>query len=419
MANVIINDTNLTNIANAIREKNGTTNSYKPSEMANAIAAIEAGGGGGYVPTDEELYYTVGSSSLFPTAHNMFLIREYGDRMKLKLQSYSEAFFLNYPYETFNVNPKISKDSTETIGLGSFFNGMSKVKEITGTFHQEDTSIQYNHNSMYGLFRNCNNLRTINENFINADTIFWLNSSSSSYCKFGCVFENCYSIREVPKFVFKLTHCADGGRTNITSTYYAYSKTFYNCYTLNKIEKLPIFYGQYLREDKITGNLFTNTFDHCSNLSKLTFDVNEDGTPKVANWNNQIIDLSVNVGYASSASHMTGYNSGLTADGNINIGGVTPTFQAYRAETINDYYATNGGCSKYGHLEAVETINSLPDTSAAGGGNTIKFYGSQGYYTNYLKGRCGESPMVLGTINQLTEEEIAVAAAKGWTVSIS
>ena len=45
MANVIINDTNLTNIANAIRGKNGETTTYKPSEMAAAITAIPSGGG--------------------------------------------------------------------------------------------------------------------------------------------------------------------------------------------------------------------------------------------------------------------------------------------------------------------------------------------------------------------------------------
>lgn len=45
MANVLVNDTSLTNIANAIRGKNGTTNTYKPAEMAAAITAIETGGG--------------------------------------------------------------------------------------------------------------------------------------------------------------------------------------------------------------------------------------------------------------------------------------------------------------------------------------------------------------------------------------
>ena len=46
MANVIINDTHLANIADAIRNKNGTNNTYKPSEMGSAIENIETGGGG-------------------------------------------------------------------------------------------------------------------------------------------------------------------------------------------------------------------------------------------------------------------------------------------------------------------------------------------------------------------------------------
>lgn len=40
MANVIINDTHLTDIADSIRNKNGTNNKYKPSEMSSAIDNI-------------------------------------------------------------------------------------------------------------------------------------------------------------------------------------------------------------------------------------------------------------------------------------------------------------------------------------------------------------------------------------------
>lgn len=47
MANVIVNDSNLTAIADAIREKNGETTTYKPSEMAAAITNLPSGGGGG------------------------------------------------------------------------------------------------------------------------------------------------------------------------------------------------------------------------------------------------------------------------------------------------------------------------------------------------------------------------------------
>lgn len=46
MAITTINDIHLTNIAEAIRNKNGSSDTYKPSEMATAISNIETGGGG-------------------------------------------------------------------------------------------------------------------------------------------------------------------------------------------------------------------------------------------------------------------------------------------------------------------------------------------------------------------------------------
>ena len=52
MSLVTIDNTTLTSIANAIREKNETSDSYKPSEMPTAISNIETGGGSGgtYAP---------------------------------------------------------------------------------------------------------------------------------------------------------------------------------------------------------------------------------------------------------------------------------------------------------------------------------------------------------------------------------
>ena len=43
MAKVLISDQYLTNIGNAIRAKNGSTNTYTPSQMAPAIEAISGG----------------------------------------------------------------------------------------------------------------------------------------------------------------------------------------------------------------------------------------------------------------------------------------------------------------------------------------------------------------------------------------
>ena len=44
MSIVTIDDSCFTNIANAIRSKNGETTTYKPNEMAAAISAISGGG---------------------------------------------------------------------------------------------------------------------------------------------------------------------------------------------------------------------------------------------------------------------------------------------------------------------------------------------------------------------------------------
>ena len=45
MSEVLVRDSSLQSIADAIRSKNGLTNLYKPAEMAAAIRAIQAGGG--------------------------------------------------------------------------------------------------------------------------------------------------------------------------------------------------------------------------------------------------------------------------------------------------------------------------------------------------------------------------------------
>lgn len=48
MANVLVEESSLQDIADAIRSKNGTQNTYKPNQMADAIEAIS---GGGITPT--------------------------------------------------------------------------------------------------------------------------------------------------------------------------------------------------------------------------------------------------------------------------------------------------------------------------------------------------------------------------------
>lgn len=63
MALKTINDTNLSAIAAAIREKNQATTTYKPSEMAAAISAIVTGGSGLDIDWNNDIVATVNSAS--------------------------------------------------------------------------------------------------------------------------------------------------------------------------------------------------------------------------------------------------------------------------------------------------------------------------------------------------------------------
>lgn len=414
MANVIVNDTNLTNIANAIREKNGETTSYKPSEMAAAIAAIE-GGGGGYVPTDAELRYQAGSVNPFESGTNAWIIREYGDRIYFETMSASSgAYFSNYPYDEFTANITVDNNYVSGVQLNSLFNG-STVKNITGSFFTAGEN-QINVRGCLQMFAYCNYLRSINDEFLDGHFI-WANASGTSNGRFSLSFSGCYSLREIPKFFMDMMNNKDGG-PKINSASYAYNSLFYECYTLNKIENLPVIVSL-VNGNNITSDMFNIAFGSCFNLSKLTFNTNADGTPIVAQWKGQTIDLrSGLIGYTKNTNFMTNYNSGLLADNAIStVTDGTPKYYSTE-EGINTYFATSADCAKFGHTEAVELINSLPNTVAAGGGNTLRLPPvDQGKYTDYLKGRTNDYTFD-SRINTLTDAEIAVATAKGWTVTL-
>jgi hypothetical protein len=153
--------------------------------------------------------------------------------------------------------------------------------------------------------------------------------------------------------------------------------------------------------------MFYNTFKDCARAKEITFETNN-GQPIETQWKNQSIDFT-DAGAKISGSaiqNFTGYNSGITTDKQVKD---DTTYQALKDDP--DWFSTSFNYSRYNHDSAVNTINSLPDTSAylasAGGTNTIKFKKAAGSATDG------------GAIENLTAEEIAVAAAKGWTVTLS
>lgn len=164
--------------------------------------------------------------------------------------------------------------------------------------------------------------------------------------------------------------------------------------------------------------------------NSMTFATNN-GEPYKVNWKNQTINLAKRIGYIedtwsiSYGKYAQGYwkeknnifyNTTDLEQAKLNYNKLKSQDNWFSWSTKSGTYEGNSNVyysllfSRYNHDSAVETINSLPDTSeylaSAGGTNTIKFTGIQGALTDG------------GAINTLTEQEIAVATEKGWTVSM-
>ena len=108
MADYLIKDTTLTNIADAIRAKKSSTDTYTPAEMATAISSIETGGGGGEL-TEEDLTFT-GDLSYFNYYGRMSkIIKKCGSKMRFNdIKSLDSAFMgrdpLNSDFSNWTIN---------------------------------------------------------------------------------------------------------------------------------------------------------------------------------------------------------------------------------------------------------------------------------------------------------------------------
>ena len=208
-------------------------------------------------------------------------------------------------------------------------------------------------------------------------------------------FSGCYSMRRLPmNLIRNLANPMSNPWASICNA------GFRDCWTLDEAVDIPVA-DQAEWWDDILYNMLGNNY----RLKEFTFETNDDGTAKTAKWAYQNLKINEYVGYS--------FNSWRCAEQNTNI------TENDRVSSINDYnekknsenwYTMNSEFSRYNHDSAVNTINSLPDCSAfieemGEGTNTIQFSRYAGEKTDG------------GAIGNLTEEEIAVAAAKGWTVS--
>ena len=395
----------LENIGNAIREKTGKTDLLTLEQMVTEIAAIETGGGSAELP--EEVFLITGSCTyrFYGGGWDWFL-REYGDKITTKDITAINYMFYQVGLEEIPFDLNIKNDCK------SMSNGFAYLQKIkTLPLIKGELSVPTGNYSgtldVSNLFSNCSCLRNISYNYFYnfGGDAFW-EASKNYFGNRNGIFQYCFSLRQLPD-ISMLTN-------TVTS---AYSCLYYgmasSCVVLDEAIDIPVLMVAF------TSNAFSSTFDKCERLKEIIFATQEDGTPYEVNWKNQTIDLTKDVGHFNfntnawsessikngiQSSNITRYNSGITEDKAIYD---ETTYAALKDDP--DAFCMNnstnkGAYSRYNHTSAVNTINSLPTTTNTG--CVIKFEGNAGASTNG------------GAINTLTEEEIAVAAAKGWTVTL-
>ena len=246
-------------------------------------------------------------------------------------------------------------------------------------------------NNMNSAFKNCRKLVDV-EALANFDMSE--QNKSTSYNAYES-FYMCCSLRSIPvAFLKQLWNSA----TNSSRS--SYGHTFMYCYSLDEISNWGV------STASLSSNMFSYTFDELCCLKRFTFDTNDDGTAKTAKWKNQVIDLSVHIGYDGSSLLQSIYFSGGRSF-------ATQITDAASYATLKDNpnsWTKLREYSRYNRASAIETIQSLPDCSAYIAGSTannnvIKFEGAAGSATD------------AGAINTMGQEYIDLAASKGWTVT--
>ena len=373
----VIEDTTLNAIGDAVRAKGNTEDKILVSNLATAINNLPTGGGDSGIP-EEAFTITGDCEKRFANDGWNWFVEGYGDKVITKDITKATSMFSNSE-SLKEIKFEINIDNTIAGDMGNMFMGCELLKELPKVNNARPNSLGY-------FFQGCFSIREMPEDW--CDTWTWTDFNASAYGSCGSFFATCYSLRRIS------TNFLKNFWTSATSPYSTiYSYMFNYCYVLDEIKGLKVL------DQAFSSNMFSSTFNTTGRVKDITFETNEDGTPKVAQWKNQTIDLTRYVG--CHKSYATNYNSGITADKEVKD---DATYQALKDDP--DWFTGDVNYSRYNRTSAVNTINSLPDCSATGT-NTINFKGASGALTDG------------GAINTLTEEEIAVAAAKGWTVTLS
>lgn len=145
MGRVIISEENLTNIADAIRAKNGETTTYKPGEMAAAIEAISGGLGN----EDVNVTLTITNSGGGAIVTYLHLNNN-------RTNVFSTTFFV--AASTFNETLKVLKGSVLHVTTMTNSTGIITTSSVSSSIEE----VQYDSSNNLGRAYIINDSGTIN-----------------------------------------------------------------------------------------------------------------------------------------------------------------------------------------------------------------------------------------------------------------
>lgn len=390
-----------------LKDQSGVATTYNNVDVIS-IPLADGSGNFNFGLTDDEL--TMDAQKTLFNGWDWFLDK-YGNRIKVRLtQDDPDSLFGYDCTRDLNDIKLIEKVPGEKCSVRYMFSGYYG-KKLPVPIWEGTKPIRY----IAGMFQRCNNLTdTEIKSFLSH-----FNFSGLTDAGFSSLFNECRSVRNINSILAQLhAQCKDfvGGAT--------YMDTFCSHTSVaDELVGIPVPGGDVAYDSQ---SPFENSYglngmvDGASRAKRITFATKTDGTPYTVKWGGIKLSLVNQVGYTISENNILDHSSahGITQEKRVKD---ATTYEALKNDP--DYYVYNNFSqsydgknvyigllySRYNHTSAVETINSLPDCSAycaeTNKTNTIKFKKYSGALTDG------------GGINTLTEQEIAVATNKGWTVA--
>ncbi|MCQ2330379.1 MAG: hypothetical protein MJZ55_00145 [Paludibacteraceae bacterium] len=326
-------------------------------------------------------------SNMFSSNHWAWYLDNYYSRAHFENNELRDGtnMFANCYRETI---PNTASPVEVRYNIGSMFHSGHILKNLPTNMAFKQVS------GCYGTFYGCPQLRYIPDNFFSGWTL-----ECESYQQANWIFCDCRSLRRIPNGFFEgwVSVPSEGYEPDAYSYYYGspYYGLAQNCSSIDEIVDIPVM-GKY------RDNAFDGVASYTWRLKRFTFKPNQ-----TAQWVNQNLRFNEITGFVPDVSQFAQFNHGI----DIQTKYVHDDASYATLKNDVDWFTTEIDYARYNHDSAVETINSLPDCSTfcaqEGGTNTILFYGGQGARTDG------------GAISELTPDEIAVAAVKGWTVTFA